>query len=843
MFSSYFPVLPSRPRILGVMIGLIMSAGAVKAYADDIQFNTDVLDIHDRTNIDLSQFSRSGYIMPGDYIMAVQLNKHGLQEHPITFYPAENDPKNSEACITPALVDKLGLKPEMKNKLSWWHQEQCLNVSSLAGMNSKGDIGAGTLYLTIPQSYLEYVSDNWDPPSAWDNGIPGLLFDYSVNTRMQRQFQAGTQGYNTSGNGTVGGNMGAWRLRADWQARLDNPGGGQSSSRNWDWSRYYAYRAIPRLGAQLMLGENVLNSDIFDSFRFVGASLVTDNNMLPSNLRGYAPEVTGVARSNAKVIISQQGRILQESLVAAGPFRIQDLNDAVSGQLNVRVEEQDGSVQQFTMETATIPYLTRPGTVRYKVATGRPSDWQHHANGPLFATGEFSWGITNGWSMYGGGVAGGDYNSLAVGMGRDLMKLGALSVDATQSRVHLPQIGETLSGGSYRLSYSKRFDDYDSQVTFAGYRFSQQNYMSMSEYLDARTQGVRSQNSKEMYTLSFNQQFRDLGLTAYLDYNHQTYWNQPNNDRYNLSLARYFDIGRFKNMSVSLTAYRSQYSGNNDDGMFLSLSVPWGSSGSISYSNSWDRNDNTHQASYYNRVNDHDSYQVSGGVSRSGATTSGFYSHQGDIAQMNASAGYQQGRSASVGMSIQGGATMTLEGAALHRSGMPGGTRMLLDTDGIAGIPLRGYGANTQSNRFGKAVVSDVSSYYRNQISIDLNKLPSNAETTRSVVQATLTEGAIGYRKFEVIAGEKAMAVIRLADGTTPPFGATVLNKKKQSVGIVDDSGSVYLSGINAGESMTVQWGGQTQCELSLPAVLSNSNQTDLLLPCHLVSHSDTTAK
>ncbi|WP_421081969.1 fimbria/pilus outer membrane usher protein, partial [Serratia fonticola] len=56
-------------------------------------------------------------------------------------------------------------------------------------------------------------------------------------------------------------------------------------------------------------------------------------------------------------------------------------------------------------------------------------------------------------------------------------------------------------GGSYRVSYSKRFDDYDSQVTFAGYRFSEQNYMSMSEYLDARTYGTRSQNSKEMYTI------------------------------------------------------------------------------------------------------------------------------------------------------------------------------------------------------------------------------------------------------------------------------------------------------------------------------------------------------
>ncbi|WP_186369922.1 outer membrane usher protein [Yersinia aleksiciae] len=840
MCLSCFSVLPSRPCILGVMIGLIISAGAVKSYADEIQFNTDVLDINDRTNIDLSQFSRSGYIMPGNYIMVIQLNKQGLQEHPVTFYPAENDPKESEACITPELVDKFGLKPEMKNKLSWWHQEQCLNVSSLAGMNAKGDIGAGALYLTIPQAYLEYTSDNWDPPSRWDNGIPGLLFDYSANTRILRQFQTGTQGHNTSGNGTVGGNIGAWRLRADWQARLDNPGGGQPASRNWDWSRYYAYRAIPRLGAQLTLGENVLNSDIFDSFRFTGVSLVTDNNMLPPNLRGYAPEVTGIARSNAKVIISQQGRILHESLVAIGPFRIQDLNDSVSGQLNVRVEEQDGSVQEFTMETATIPYLTRPGTVRYKAATGRPSDWQHRANGPLFVTGEFSWGISNGWSMYGGGVAGGDYNSLAMGMGRDLMTLGALSLDATQSRVHLPLMGETLSGGSYRLSYSKRFDDYDSQVTFAGYRFSQQNYMSMSEYLDARNQGVRSQNSKEMYTITFNQQFRDLGLSAYLDYSHQTYWNRPNNDRYNLSLASYFDIGRFKNMSVSLTAYRNRYNGSNDDGMFLSLSVPWGSNGSISYSNTWDRNESSHQASYYNRVNDNDSYQVSSGVSRSGTMASGYYSHQGDITQMNASAGYQEGRSASIGMSIQGGTTATLEGAAFHRAGMQGGTRILLDTDGVAGIPLRGYGANTQSNRFGKAVVSDISSYYRNQVSIDLNKLPGNAETTRSVVQATLTEGAIGYRKFEVIAGEKAMAVIRLADGTTPPFGATVLNKKKQNVGIVDDSGSVYLSGINAGESMTVQWGGQTQCELSLPAVLSNSNQTDLLLPCHLLRKSDT---
>jgi len=38
------------------------------------------------------------------------------------------------------------------------------------------------------------------------------------------------------------------------------------------------------------------------------------------------------------------------------------------------------------------------------------------------------------------------------------------------------------------------------------------------------------------------------------------------------------------------------------------------------------------------------------------------------------------------------------------------------------------------------------------------------------VVQATLTEGAVGYRRFGVISREKAMATISLTDGSVPPL-------------------------------------------------------------------------
>ncbi|AIA45946.1 fimbrial biogenesis outer membrane usher protein [Serratia sp. FS14] len=787
------------------------------------------MDVNDRQNIDLSQFSRSGYIMPGAYGMVIHLNNNELLEQSVNFYPSDSDPKSSLACISPVLVEQLGLKPDALKTLSWWHQDECLDIASLKGMEARGDLATAALYLSIPQAYLEYTAENWDPPSRWDEGIPGLLFDYNVNGQTQRQQRSGGQSNSLSGNGTAGANLGAWRLRADWQGQVNR---GQQADQRLDWSRYYAYRALPALRSRLTLGEDYLNSGLFDSFRFTGVSLVSDDNMLPPNLRGYAPEVVGVAKTNAKVTISQQGRVIYETQVAAGPFRIQDISEAVSGELDVRVEEQDGSVQAFKMNTASIPYLTRPGSWRFKMAAGKPSDWQHRSNGPLFGTGEFSWGVSNGWSLYGGGLFGGDYNAASLGIGRDLMALGALSLDAIQSRARLPQQNGTLSGGSYRLSYSKTFDETDSQVTFAGYRFSEQDFMSMSEYLDARYYGGRVGNNKEMYTITFNQQFRDIGLSLYLNYDHQTYWDRPANDRYNLTLSRYFDIGRFRNLSLSLTGYRNKYENTNDDGMYLSLSLPWGQGANLSYSAAVNRNNSSQRVGYYDRLDEHSNYQLSVGSARNGANLSGYYNRQGDMAQLSANVSYQEGSYSALGFSAQGGATLTTEGGALHRVGMPGGTRLLLDTGGVAGVPVRGYGSTVDTNHWGKAVVTDVNSYYRNKASIDLDRLRDNAEATKSVVQATLTEGAIGYRKFDVIAGEKAMAVIRLADGSTPPFGATVMNSNKQDTGIVNDGGSVYLSGIQPGESMTVHWNGAAQCAISLPKMLPADMMSNLLLPC-----------
>lgn len=820
------------PKPVAVCILLALSFFRPVFAEDTIEFNTDVLDVKERSRIDLTQFSQAGYLMPGQYQLTVRLNKSELPEQSIEFLAPENDPKGSVACLTPELIKQFGLKSSVLSEVKWWHNNQCLDISTLEGLTIRPDLGSSTLYINMPQAYLEYTSENWDPPSSWDNGIPGVLFDYNLNAMSSKGQDVGRDN-NVSGNGTAGANLGPWRVRADWQARYDQTGGQTGGTQqSWDWSRYYAYRAITALRAKLTLGESYLDSSMFDSFRFNGASLSTDDNQLPPNLRGYAPEVTGIAKTNAKVTVSQQGRVIYETTVAAGPFRIQDLNAAVSGKLDVKVEEQDGSVRMFQVDTASIPYLTRPGLVRYKVSAGKPMDYEHHREGPEFATGEFSWGINNGWSLYGGSLLAGDYNSLALGLGRDLLALGALSFDITQSRAVLPG-QETKSGASYRLSYSKRFDEYDSEVTFAGYRFSQRNYMSMSQYLDERYHdGENSGLNKELYTITFNKQFRPINLSAYLNYSHQTYWDREASDTWNLSLSDYFDVGNFKNVSVSLSAFRTVYDGSKDDGMYLSLSLPWGEHGTISYNGQSSDGENTHTVGYYDRIDSNNTYRINAGTSSDGTGTgNGYFTHDGDMASMTMNASVTGNSDSAFGLSLQGGMTGTSEGVALHRVNVIGGTRMMVDTDGVSDVPVSGNGAITHSNHFGKAVVSDISSYYRSTVNVDMDNLPDDIDATRSVVQGTLTEGAIGYRKFGILAGQKAMAIIKLADGSTPPFGAEVRNKGGAQTGIIGDDGSVWLSGIRPEEIMDVSWDGGVQCKITLPSRLSALDKK-LLLPC-----------
>ncbi len=67
-------------------------------------------------------------------------------------------------------------------------------------MEVENDLSQSALLLTVPQAYLEYTSSDWDPPSRWDDGIPGLIADYSLMRKLATE-EGGEDSHDISGNG------------------------------------------------------------------------------------------------------------------------------------------------------------------------------------------------------------------------------------------------------------------------------------------------------------------------------------------------------------------------------------------------------------------------------------------------------------------------------------------------------------------------------------------------------------------------------------------------------------------------------------------------------------------
>ncbi|MGA4538307.1 fimbria/pilus outer membrane usher protein [Citrobacter braakii] len=817
---------------------IILSLFIRPVYAVD--FNLDILDSEDKKNVDLSRFSRAGYIMPGKYILNVMVNDQNISASSMevsilekNIIQRDGEQTIPQACVTQEIINKIGLTPEVLSKVSYWNDGKCADFRYLPGVEIKPNISDGLLYINVPQAYMEYSDASWLPPSRWDDGIPGLLFDYNINGNVNK-LHKGSQSQNVGYNGTVGANIGVWRIRSDYQGSINHTTGKhQASESRFMWNRLYMYRAIPQLRSKLTLGENYTNSDIFSTWKYTGISLESDDRMLPPKLRGYAPEITGIAETNARIVISQQGRILYDSTVPAGPFTIQDLDSSVRGRLDVEIIEQNGQKKTFKVDTAYVPYLTRPGQIRYKLLSGRTRYKEHRMESPVFGAVEASWGINNRWSLYGGGIVMVDYNAFALGLGRDMYEFGTLSADVTQSIARIPG-HENRQGKSWRLSYSKRFDNANADITFAGYRFSDQNYMTMEQYVNARYRNDFTGREKQLYTVTLNKDLSDWAASVSLQYSYQTYWDREKSNYYTLSVNRYFDAFGLKNMALGLSATRSKYKERNNDSVFLRLTIPL-QTGTFSYSGSINDKHYTNTVGYSDTFNNGlSSYSMSVGVTsgeENKSQVNTYLTHNSSLSNLTANFSAIENGYTSFGLGATGGITITGKGAAMHSGSYSGGTRLLVDTDGISGVPVDS--GKVITNHWGIGVVADVGSYYRNSTSVDLNKLPDDVEATRSVVESVLTEGAIGYRKFDVLKGNRVFAVLRMGDNTYPPFGASVANAKGRELGMVADSGLAWLSGVMPGDQLTVRWNGKTQCLANIPSKHELSQQ--LLLPCRKV--------
>lgn len=796
---------------------------------------------------DLSRFENDGSQAPGVYRVDIYLNNDFITSHDVEFQarqtqnssaPSSSDDTGLTACLSGKVLDGLGIDLSIPQDRKQSVDGQCIDIATLIeGAKASFDFSKQRLDLSVPQVALKNSARGYIPPEKWDQGINALLLNYNLNG-SRRKDSSGEGSSNFLGlNGGV--NLGAWRYRDYSTFNRSTSSNGDTTSQ-WQHISGFLERTIISLKSELTVGDSYTSGDVFDSVSFRGVQLASDDNMLPDSLKGFAPTVRGIAKSNAQVTIKQNGYVIYQTYVAPGAFAIDDLfPTSSSGDLTVEVKEQDGAITSYSVPYSAVPLLQREGRLKYSATAAKYRTSNEQQDQVSFAQGTLSCGLPHGFTLYGGAQLSDNYKAMAIGTGVNMGHWGALSADVTHAQSTL--IDETEhSGQSLRLLYAKSLNEIGTNFQLLGYRYSTSGYYTFTDTTYKHMDGYNSNPLNEddddnndvphwfdyynlYYTkrgklqVNISQQLGGFG-SIYLSGSQQSYWHSDGKD----TLVQFGYNTTWKDINIGVSYNYSQMSGQPvaDKMIAFNLSLPIGKwlspQGATSPNNTF--------ATYsLNQDNDGSVTQNAGisgtlleGNNLSYSVQQG-YGNQGTGNSGNASLAYQGGYgNANVGYNYtdNGDSQQVTYGVAggivAHRHGITlsqplGETNVLIEAPGADNVKVENS-TGVKTDWRGFAVVPFANTYRKNRLALDTTTLSDKVDLEDAVVDVVPTKGALVRASFKAHVGIRALITL-LHNNKPVPFGATVMRDDDGSGSIVGDDGQVYLSGLAQKGTFSVQWG------------------------------------
>ncbi|MDF7106955.1 fimbria/pilus outer membrane usher protein, partial [Escherichia coli] len=126
-------------------------------------------------------------------------------------------------------------------------------------------------------------------PALWDEGVTAGYVNYQFSGNYGHS-HIGTDSSSYFVGLQNGVNIGRWRLRNE--STLTGSNSGQTRFKS---NRTLVQRDVDAIKGQLTFGEQYSDATLFDSVRFRGVQVTSDDAMLPDSERGYAPVVRGQA--------------------------------------------------------------------------------------------------------------------------------------------------------------------------------------------------------------------------------------------------------------------------------------------------------------------------------------------------------------------------------------------------------------------------------------------------------------------------------------------------------------------------------------------------------------------
>lgn len=775
---------------------------------------------------DLSVFEHDAGQLPGVYRVDIYLNNQQQDTRDVTFTMQKDaQGKNSlQPCLSIAQLNDMGIKTELF-PAAGNDKTQCANLYAIDQASAEFRFSAQQLLLSVPQIAISQKARGYVSEKQWDNGIPALLLNYNLSgaTNSGRGDHA-TDGESQYANLRPGVNIGPWRLRNYTTWNRDSSG-----QDKWDTVYTYASRSIIALKSQMMLGDSTSPADVFDGVPFRGAQLASDDDMMPDSLKGYAPVVRGIARTNAQVIIRQNGYVIYQSYVAPGAFEITDMfPTGGSGDLYVTLKEADGSEQIFAVPYASLPVLQREGRLKYSLTGGQYRAYDRRVDSTPFAQATAIYGLPHGFTAYGGGQYSEHYQSAAFGLGKNLGDLGALSADATFARSSL-QAQPQNTGQSWRVRYSKNIVQTGTDFAIAGYRYSTDGYYNLQDVLDTwrnDTAAVPAERRRNRSEMTVSQNLWEGAGSLSLSWISQDYWNSDrmlrsvgvgyNNGWHGISYGLSYSYNI--NSTSDDTGNHGYHASNGrvynkDQVLGFNISVPLGGLMSNTYAtynvNTSQHGDTTHSAglSGTTLADNNLSWSVQQGYGTSGNGNSGNMNadYRGTYGEVTAGYGYDK-NSERLNYGLQGAIVAHEHGVTF---GQPmGETIALVEAPGAKGVGVSNQ-TGVKTDWRGYAILPYTNPYRKNQVQLNTETLPEDVELTLANQNVVPTRGAVVRATFDTHVGQRVLMTLLRAEGAPVPFGATVDDPAQASAQgfIVGDGGQVYLSGLADNGVLKVQWG------------------------------------
>ncbi len=827
---SYNASANRKHRLMLLKYCTILSFFFSESVAAKVFFNPAFLKNSEEQNkvSDLSYFNAGLLQAPGIYRVDLWLNGKSIETADIEF-KAEKQRDNDQLKLVPCIglekILSLGLKENYIQQHTALTEDQtrCNILSLIPDTSFQYDIELQRLSISIPQAALIHKNRSFVSPEAFNQGISAFLLNYRFlgSHTTYDQNSAQQESYNL--NLRPGVNIGPWRLRhySNWSKTTGRDGHNES----WDNIYTYLQRDIISLRSSLLIGQGSSTGDIFDSVGFSGVQLASEDMMLPENATGYAPVIRGIAKSNAKVIIMQNGYQIYESYVSPGAFEIADLYQTGSnGDLKVIVKESDGSEQQFIVPYASLPVLRREGSLKYSITSGLYRAYDKHIDKTPFSQLSASYGLPFNSTLYGGMQLASKYQAIATGIGKNLGWIGAVSADATQA--WSTQHGEKKSNGrSYRVRYSKNLTQTGTNFAIAGYRYSTSGFYTLSDVLNSyrddnqRHESYRVKNRTE---ISLSQNIGDRLGSLSLGGVIEDYWDYRRRNK--TISASYSNSWRGISYSMGYSHVKTVHnsgrfkSSENDQLFSLMVSIPfdrWMKSNSSVYAfynmNTARPGETTHMAGLTGSSLEHNNlnWSVQQGYGNKSKTSGNVdLDYQGTYGELMTSYDYNN-HARRVSYGISGGAVIHENGLTLSQP--LGESVALIETPGAAGTSVMNH-AGVRADFRGYAVVPYVTPYRLNDIVLNSETLPDNVELESNTVTVVPTRGAVTRSVFNGKVGIKGF--IRLIDksGKALPFGTTITlaDGQSASTNFIGEDGSVYLTGLKHHGLLLAKWGNES---------------------------------